>query len=977
MNFFVHIYQVFINPCGGTRIRGGFAGRRDVRLNLGILVTLLIFFAASSALAQTGRVSGRITSAESGEPLAGANLVVEGTDMGTATDQDGEYEVRVPVGQHTLVVTYMGYQEDRATVTVRAGERVTQNFSLQSTTLTGGEVLVTGLRRGQVLSVNEKREAMNIVDVISADEMGKLPDLNVAESAQRISGVTIRTDRGEGRYVSIRGTSPNRSNVQFNGQTMASAAGSRATALDLVPSEMVSEIKVVKAVTPDMEGNALGGTVDISTLTAFDREDRFLSASFNGLQHQLTSDFGANRFPFRSSLTTGTKFGANNEWGVVLSGLVSRRNYKTATYRPNDWINVSDIIVPEEYEMDVEANDRWRYSGNLNLDYRPTDRTSLYSRLHYSYRDESYENIEVQFDSDEIVPIDANTGRVENFQSELDIPNVTIDEKLYALTLGAEQEFGNSLTWDVAGTYTQGVHDRLDWQPEWGYDQAFSMSYDLSGDQPVMDLDDPAAVGNPENYLFDEMDIEFENYLENTYQFETNLQRDYQVGAATGFLKAGAQALYRDKDIDENENPWAAGDTPLTLTQFAGGSINLAQSEAARVPISGNTDAFLDFWEQHQDEADLFALDPVESSEEEVENDAIVSEGVYAGYLMGNIRLGRLTTTGGLRLESTRTTADRYRFVDDPTLDQYQITQTSASNSYVDYLPSLHLIYRFRPDLQIRGAWSNTIGRPDYEELSAFQEFEFEEDEPGVWQASIEEGNPDLEPFRAMNFDVSAEYYWGTGGLVSVGAFYKRIRDPIYQYEFIDRDVYGRDIAYDIEGIPEFDDRFFDRVRIRQRRNADEGTVQGVEISFVKIMDFLPGFLSGLGISSNLAIMESSVTVPGRENEDLPFFDQSDLVYNLVPYYQAGPLELRFAMNHQSEYLDEVADDPRLDEYDDVRQTFDLTAKYRLMGGRLSVNAYGRNLTNEPHRSFQGIRHHTSDHTLTGRTFELGLTYRL
>lgn len=978
MNFEQGFYRLLGGA--GELVIGGLSAqliKRHHLTALNLVTALLMFFSTSIALAQSGEVIGRVTDANSGEPLPGANILVEDTELGTATDANGEYELRLPAGEHTVVASFMGYEEATAEVTVTAGGMVTHNFTMESTTISGGEVLVTGLRRGQVLSVNEKREAMNIIDVISADEMGKLPDLNVAESAQRISGVTIRTDRGEGRFVSIRGTSPNRNNVQFNGQTMASAAGSRATALDLVPSEMVSKIEVAKAVTPDMEANALGGTVNISTLTAFDREGSFLSASLNGMNHQITSDFGQQGIPFRGSLTTGTRFGANNQWGAVFSGTVSRRDHTTAVYSPGDWIDVDGTIVPEDYEMDVEDNNRWRYSGNLNLDYRPTDRTSLYSRLHYSHRDEEYKNTEVIFATEEIAPANENTGRVVDFESQLDIPNVTIDEMLYALTLGAEQEFGSDLTWNLSGTYTRGVHDRLDYQPEWGYDQGFSMSYDLSGEHPVFNFDDPAAIGDPDSYVFDEMDIEFENYMENTYQFQSALQWGFQSGSIRGFMKTGGQAIYRDKDIDRNENPWAAGDTQLTLSQFAQGPASLMQHDDAQVPISGNTDAFLDFWEQNQDRADLFSLDPVESAEEEVEADAIVTEGVYAGYLMGSIQVGQLTSTGGLRVEATNTTADRYRFIDDPTLEEYQITQTTASNNYIDYLPSLHLVYQFRPDLQIRGAWSNTIGRPDYDELSAFQDIEFEEAEPDVWEASIEEGNPDLEPFRAMNFDVSAEYYWGTGGLVSLGVFYKQISDPIYQYEFVDRDVFGRDIGYGIDGIPGFDDRFFEEVNISSLQNADEGTIQGVEISFMRIFDFMPGFLSRFGIASNVALMESKVTVPGREEEDLPFFDQSDLVYNLVPYYQYSGLELRFAMNYQSGYLYGVGDEAFLDEYDDERFTIDLTASYQLLDGQIRLNAYARNLTNEAERSYQGLRHRTSGHTLTGRTFEFGITYTL
>lgn len=965
----------------GDLVIGGLSAqliKRHRLTALNLMTALLMFFSTSIALAQSGTVIGRVTDASSGEPLPGANIIVEDNELGTATDPNGEYELRLPTGDHTLVATFMGYEESTASVTVTPGGMVTHNFDMESTTLSGGEILVTGLRRGQVLEVNEKKESVNIMDVVSADEMGKLPDLNVAESTQRISGVTIRTDQGEGRFVSIRGTPPELNSVQFNGQTLASAAGSRATALDLVPSEMVSKVQVAKAITPDMNANALGGLVNISTLTAFDRQESFLTGSFNGMVHQITTDFGDRRFPFRGSLTGGTKFGANNEWGIVLSGTASRRDFRTSIYRPSDWIDVGGTITPEEYEMEVEDNNRWRYAGNLNLDFRPSPRTSLYSRLHYSHRDEQFLNTEVQFAAEEINPTGEYTGQMTNFEAQLDIPTTEIDEKLYALTLGGEQDLGAAFTLNAAGTYTRGTRTRFTHQPEWGEEQAFSMSYDLSGEHPVLNLDDPSAVMNPENYVYTEMDIEFEDYLENTYQFQTDLRMDFQAGDFPGYLKTGAQLLYRDKDIDENENPWAAGDIPLTMAQFAQGTASLMQRDDAMVPIIGNTSAFLDFFEQNRGQG-YFDLDPVESAEEEVENDAVVTEGIYAGYLMGSIRFGALSATGGVRAEATETTAERYQFVQDPSLDNAAISQDELSNSYIDYLPSLHMVYRFSNTLQVRGAWSNTIGRPDYEELSAFQDVEFEESEsnPGEWFAAIEEGNPKLKPFRSMNIDLAAEFYWGTGGLLSVGAFHKQIQNPIFEFGFTQRDVYGRDLDVDIESVSGFEDRFFEEVNFSQRRNADEGSITGLEISFMKILDFLPGWMSGLGIRSNLAIMQSEVTVPDREDDEIPFFDQSDLVYNLVPYYQAGGLELRFAMNYQSAYLDEVGGETFEDIYGDDRFTIDLTARYKMMNNRLHFNAYVRNLTNEAERNYQGISRRTSYHALTGRTFELGVTYSL
>jgi TonB-dependent receptor len=928
------------------------------------------------AFAQTtGTLAGYAYEEGTRKPLSAVRVVIEGTNLGSLTDQNGYYEITgVAPGTYRLVASNFGYAPQSANVTVVAGQTGRRDFFLAVSAFEIQELTVTGLRLGQVRSVNEKRQALSILDVISADEIGKLPDINVAESAQRVPGVTIRTDRGEGRFVSIRGMSPNRNNVTFNGQVVASAAGTRATALDLVPSEMVSSIEVAKAVTPDMDANALGGSVNVNTLTAFDRAGSFFSASLNALAHQLTTDFGDSQLPFRSSLTAGTRFGANDSWGVVLSGTASRRTFNTAVASPGEWVEVDGIAAPLEFLRVVEDNDRFRYSVNGNLDFRPTPATHAYARLHFSQRDEQFINTELIFvGDDDPVPTSATQGRLEGFEAQLDIPTTEIDEQLSAITLGLDRQLGSSLTLNTYGTFSRGLRDRLTYQPEWGEEQGFSLSYDVSGDFESLSFDDLSAIGNPANYVFTEMDIETEDLVENSYQVGADLRWDFRSGGNVGFLKVGGQFRLRDKDIDRDEDPWAAGDLPLNLTQFVMTPPGRLQG-GADLPITGSVNEFLRFFEQNKAAREYFDIDPIEDAEEEVEIDAIVTEDVYAGYLMGNIRVGNLTATGGVRVEATTTTSERYRFVNDDTFENAAISLQEAENDYVDVLPSLHLVYRLSDRFQVRGAWSNTIGRPDYDELAAFQDIAFEEDEPGVWVGSIEEGNPELEPLRSMNVDVSLEFYPGPGSILSLGAFHKRVSNPIYSFEFTQRDIFGRDFDIEIQDVPGFDDRFFSEVDFQQLRNADEGSITGLELSFLQVFDFLPGRLSGLGLASNVAVMTSDVTVPGREDEDLPFFDQSNLIVNVAPYYQYGSLELRAALNYQSEYLDGVAGDAFEDNYGDERRTLDLSGRYELRGGRVQLNAYVRNLTNEAEREFQGVRDRRVNHALTGRTFELGVT---
>ena len=940
---------------------------------LALLLALLSALALTSAASAQGVVEGYVVEAETDLPLAGVSVAVEGTARGSATDSDGFYRITgLAPGTYRLVARLLSYAEGAATVTVADGQTVRQDFTIAPEALELGGVTVSGLRQQQVRAVVEKREALSVVDVIGADEIGQLPDLNVAESAQRLPGVTIRTDRGEGRFVSIRGTPPNRNNVTFNGQTVASAAGTRATALDLVPAEMVRTIEVTKAILPDQDANALGGAVNVTTLTAFDRPGAFFSGTLNGLAHQLTTDFGGTQLPFRSSLTGGTRFGPGGAFGVVVAGTASRRTFNTAIASPSAWTEVDGMAAPEEFEREVEDNDRARYGLNANLDYRPTPATSAYLRTHLSRRDESFTNTEIQFEG-EAVPTSATAGRLEDFEVALDIPTTDIDEDLAAVTLGLDQEFGADVTLNVTGTYSRGTRTRRTFQPEWGEGQGFGLSYDLSGDFETLTFDDLAAVMDPENYVYTEMDVEFEDLVEDAYQAGADLRYDLRVGESVGFVKVGGQFRFRDKDIDRNEDPWAPGDLALTLGQFAMDPPDPLQGGGV-VPVTGDVFAFLGFFEANRDAGRYFNLDPVESAEEEVEVDAFVTEGVYAGYAMGNVRLGALTATGGVRVEATSTTSERYRFVNDESFESAQIRLLESENRYVDVLPSLHLLYRASDAVQLRAAFSSTIGRPDYDELAAFQDVEFEEGDPGVFEGAIEQGNPDLAPLRASNLDATVEYYRGPGSLIAVGAFYKRVTDPIYRFETTQDDVFGRDVDFEVDEIPGFDDRFFEELTFSELRNADAGSIAGVELSVLQLLDFLPGALSGLGVTSNLTLMTSDVTVPGREDEDVPFFGQSDVVANLTPYYQYGPLQLRAALNYQGAYLHSVSDDAFEDEYGDERTTVDLYAGYALRGGQVQLNAYARNLTNEAEREYLGARSRRSYHALTGRTFEFGVT---
>ena len=912
-----------------------------------------------------GAVTGQVTEAGSGAPLPGANVVIEGTNVGTSADRTGRYRLSdIPAGSQTLLVSFIGYRPAEVAVDVEGGAAVVRDVQLESEVLQTGEVVVTGLREGQLRAINQKRQALSIVDVLSADAIGKLPDRNVAEAVRRVPGVSIQTDRGEGRFVSIRGTEPSLNNVTVNGQSLASSAESRATALDLVPSSMVSSIEVVKAVTPDMEGNAVGGTIDINTLTAFDRSGPFVFGSASLLQHQQAVDYRSEQLPFQGSLTAGTQFGASDQFGLVVSADVSRRDYKAAIVGPTEWLDEDGLIWPEGLETTVEDTRRDRYAVSGNFDYRPSERTSVYVRSFYARTDEFDDNAEYQFEFDDVTGSSSTAGRFAGGEGALDLELTNKDEYLLGLTLGGEQEFG-AVTWSLDGTYTRGLFDRVTDKPEFvaeGTD-GFSGTYAMNGDFLEVTYDDPGTVATPENYIYDEIDLEFESNTENTYVAETDVRWDTRFGPYAGFLKAGGTFRTREKVIDDLEEGFNGGTDPATLaldpvappTDLQGG---------ATYPVLGDTDDLFSFFERERGNPQFFEADLSETQVEGVENDSNNDEDVYAGYAMGQVEVGRLTAVGGVRVEATETRSLRYRLVVDEAAGEQTVGSEAFTNSYVNVLPSLHLTYNLTGNLLVRAAWSNTIGRPDYEELSGFREVEITQTPEGELEGSVASGNPDLEPFASLNLDATAEYYFPRGGLLSVGGFYKRVQNPIYEFEVTERD-------FDFEG------RLFDEITFEQDRNADVGTILGLEASYQQLLLFLPSPLDGLGISSNIALIDSEVEVPGREGDEIPFFGQSDLIYNLVPYYQQAGFEVRMALSYQSGFLDSIGDEAFTDEYFDDRLTIDLTGSYAFYGDRLEVQAQLRNLTGETERFYQGTRSRRLALIETGRSYSLGLAVSL
>ncbi|MEO0331470.1 MAG: TonB-dependent receptor, partial [Bacteroidota bacterium] len=382
-----------------------------------------------------------------------------------------------------------------------------------------------------------------------------------------------------------------------------------------------------------------------------------------------------------------------------------------------------------------------------------------------------------------------------------------------------------------------------------------------------------------------------------------------------------------------------------------------------------------------QDTTRLF-FRPFDTAEEVYDEDITYEEEVTAGYVMGVVDFNFLTVTGGVRVERTSLSSSPWTLVNDdesiPVIDRFE--QLFFENSYTNVMPSIHLKATPFDNFVARLSWSNTIGRPNYDEVSGTSELEIIPEVEGGGTVGFYEGaNADLQPFESENWDLSLEYYFPSGGIGSFGAFRKNIDNYIFE-------------ARRTQNRVEFQGTFFEELNFEQSLNLETAIVQGVEFSYDQAFVFLPGFLSGFGITANAAFINSEVEYPDREGDDLPLLRQPNTVFNLIPYYQKYGFELRAAITYRSEFLvvprsiDDgfveealeagfaVAD---FDRYEAARTAVDITAAYTFPSRKLKILAQARNLTNAPEQEYQGITDRYDRHQLFGASYFLGFTVNL
>ena len=788
-------------------------------------------------------------------------------------------------------------------------------------------VNVVGQAASMDQALKEQKASDSVRSVVHADAVGQLPDDNAAEALQRIPGLSVERDQGEGRFVSVRGIGPDLNSVTINGTLLPAPEGERrAVALDVLPTELVQSLSVVKTLTPDMDANSLGGTIEVESLSAYDHAGLFYTLSGEASHDQNTSQDSPK---FSGAISDKFSLGDGiDNFGVAAAFSWQQRDFGSDNVETGGGWDFDDgqPRLEEAEQRDYRIR-RERTGAGLNFDYRPDDFSSYYLRTLYSrFKDTETRNAAgVEFEDPQA---SGERGDGEGWRA---LKSREDTQEIQSYVFGGERLID---AWTLSG---QAGYSKSSENDPGGIANA-KFTGDFSGigfdGTRKPRLSTGSDFYDADAFTLDKVEWEKANSTDEEKNIRLDLARDYELSGNSAQVKFGAKASRRDKR--SNTDVWVYDDfDDVSLAGYQSGNVDYSLgnfgngiSAGAIKDLIGGLDrnAFYD-------------------EEESRINDFQMREDINAAYLMNTLDVDAWRFIAGVRYEGTEFEAKGTGLRD----GEYSPTQ--SRKRYDHWLPGLHARYSFTPQTQLRAAWTHSVVRPTFGQLAPGFMIDDSEGEASF-------GNPDLKPLESMNLDLGIEHYLGRAGVLSAYVFYKDI----------DNFVYSTDLAGSGEWV-DFDEA-------KTFANGQSAKLYGVELAYSQKFDWLPAPWNGLLLGGNLTLSKSRAEIEGQglnRRIDLP--NQSDTVGNLTLGWEDDTLSLRLAANYKSRYLAEVAavDDKAHDLYADDQLFVDFKAGYFITPD-LQLTFEAQNITDESYYTYSGRRSFNAQYEEYGPTYKLGLT---
>ncbi len=909
--------------------------RRVLHVSVAFFASLLLAPAVSAQQGAT-TITGRVTG-EEGRALQGATVVLAGSELAARTSETGMYRLeRVPSGAQRLTVRLIGYQPQTITLNVGA-EPLQRDIVLVVSAQALESVNIAG-QLGQAEAFNRQREAPNIKNVVSSEHIERFPDPNVSAVIRRMPGVAATSDRGEPGSLYLRGLNPNFTTVTVNGERVPSTGSGRGTSLSGISAEMLQSLEVIKAITPDMDADAVAGSINLQTRRATKRQ---IDGRIEGGTHTL-ADGGTGR----GALFVGDRFGNT---GVIVGADYSRQQRETQNVQTR-WTDYNNGSGTESVISRLTAQyypmDRTRYSLNSTIDHQfsPTSSVFLTALASQYNTNETRHTLAYRLD----VGTRVNATTVNNGRLEREGRNTLTEQRIYSLSGGGDHTVRNMML-----DYRFSASEAESNQPFRNYLSYERRGVNLEGfaadrfrpEVRTLNIDaqDPGVF----NLLSHERRPSFAE--DRNLSGMVNLAIPFSTSAGTGSVKFGGKMFSRRKNYDselavfelQQRGQFTLADvrtnTGTRRIGFGGYDMGpVVDFSAGRQLVSANETAFADDINETRAESDS--------------EDYRANEDIAAGYLMGTFNVGRLQVLAGTRYERATMSYGGKRLVFDAEGDYVETSDVAANSNNGFLFPMAHARYRINDRANLRFAYTSTIGRPGFQEIAPNEFINFEDQ-------VVTRGNPNLLPTRAQNIDLLAEYYMSSVGVLSGGVFAKRFRDFAFRARS-DIDA-GSLIGFELS----------------QPQNGDEAIVYGFETAWQQRLAFLPGALDGLGIFANYTFTRSQTDL-GRQfdRDNVPFPFQMPHFGNVALSYDKFGFSGLVSVNHQAGHAMGIGRTPELDSRRDSRTQVDLAGSQRLSNGmRLFVEV--NNLTNASYLQYFGSTFTPRESELEGIWGTVGLRF--